>query len=63
MQTFTLTNFMADVQDRARRSGVADLPVDALRNKGGRRSSRKRALLARASARSRGSDAGIVSYI
>lgn len=63
MQTFTLTNFMADVQDRARRSGVADLPVDALRNKGGRRSSRKRALLARAGARSRGNDAGIVSYI
>ncbi len=63
MQTFTLTNFMADVQDRARRSGVADLPVDALRNKGGRRSSRKRALLSRASARSRGNDAGIVSYI
>ncbi len=62
MQTFSLTTFIADAQDRARRYGVADMPVDALRNKGGRRTAKKRILLARADARSRGGVEGIVSY-
>ncbi|MGO1303707.1 hypothetical protein [Sphingomonas parapaucimobilis] len=50
MQTLTLTEFIANAEVRAVRSGALS-HVDAMRNKGGLRTERKRALLARAAAR------------
>ncbi|MFN3432758.1 MAG: hypothetical protein ACK4ZY_00030 [Sphingomonas sp.] len=62
MRTFDLTTFLADAERRARETGVADIPVDTLRNKGERRTENKRMLLARAAARSDGTPHPIVSY-
>ncbi len=56
------TTFISDIEDRARRSGFVDFPVDTLRNKGERRTENKRMLLARAAARSDGTPHPIVSY-
>lgn len=53
MQTIALTTFLAKAEERARVTGVAQLPVDALRNKGGCRTANKRALLASAVIRAR----------
>lgn len=62
MRTFTLTTFLADGERRARETGVADMPVDALRNRGDRRTENKRMLLARAAARSVGQAPSVISY-
>jgi hypothetical protein len=62
MQTYPLTTFLAEVKERARLTGVANLPVDALRNKGGNRTAQKRALLARAAARNPDGNASVISY-
>lgn len=62
MQTYHLTTFLAEAAERARLTGVADMPVDALRNKGGRRTPRERALLARAAARNPDGSASVISY-
>lgn len=62
MQTFALTTFLADAERRARTTGVADVPVDALRNKGAGRTANKRMLLARAAARMQDQPQAILSY-
>jgi hypothetical protein len=58
MQIVALATFLADVEKRAQATGVADIPVDALRNKGAGRTARKRDLLARAAEHD--SDAGTI---
>ena len=62
MRTIALTTFLAEAEARARMTGVADMPVDALRNKGGGRSAKKRWLLARATVRDVDGDPRVVSY-
>lgn len=62
MRTFLFSDFLASVERRARETGVADIPVDWLRIKGGRRTENKRMLLARAAQRSKGIDSPIISY-
>lgn len=62
MRTIAFTTFIADIEDRARRSDFVDFPVDSLRNKGGRRTENKRMLLARAAARSDGKPHPVISY-
>jgi len=63
MRTIDLSSYLADVEARAVASGVGRVDVDALRNKGGRRTAAKRAMLAAAGARAGGGGAAaIVSY-
>lgn len=62
MRTFALTSFLADAESRARATGVAAMPADALRNKGATRTDRKRRLLANAAQRTQSTPAAIVSY-
>lgn len=62
MRTFDLAEYLAQVEQRARETSVAHIPVDSLRNKGGRRTENKRMLLARAAERSKGIDSPIISY-
>lgn len=62
MRTFALTTFLADGERRARETGVADMPVDMLRNRGERRTDNKRMLLARAAARNAGQASSVISY-
>ncbi len=62
MRTFALTTFLADAERRARETGVADIPVETLRNKGGQRTDNKRMLLARAAARSRDQAPTVISH-
>lgn len=62
MRTIAFATFIAGIEDRARRTGFVDDPVDELRNKGDRRTEAKRALLARAAERGAGLPTSIVSY-
>ena len=62
MRAVALTTFLADAERRARETGVADIPVDTLRNGGGQRTEHKRMLLDRAAARSGCQASSVISY-
>ena len=62
MQTLALTAFLTDAEQRARRTGVADMSVESLRNKGSSRTETKRRLLANAAARTGGRKPALISY-
>ena len=55
MQTFNLYSFLADAEERKRQAGIDEsaAAVEALRNKGARRTPAKRAMLRRAEDRAR----------